>query len=168
MEDLWPDFDGMAQGNNSIEILRAQAKALSKKTNGKVKATFSKVDYNYGLYSGAYEVLNGLASAMSVYSQKELLEEELANKTDVNTLLSQSEYKFEIYNDKFRFRVFKVIYSKLYPIDLIIDKGIATELSFEPTISIGDDSQLKKLLEKIFFSRKIVSIVNSLMIKEEK
>ena len=168
MEDLWPDFDGMAHGNNSREILISQAKALGVKTDGKVRATFSKVDYSFGIRTGAFQITANLASALADYSQKELLEDELVNKTDVNTLLLQSEYKFEIFNDRFRFRVFKVVYSKLYPINLIVDEGIATELNIEPTITVNDDLQLKKLLARIFSSKKIVSIITSLMIIEEK
>jgi hypothetical protein len=166
MEDLWPNFDKTEQvENNSIEILRTQARALDKKTNGKVKATFSKVQYNTKDYIDFREIGRGLFSGQT---PEEELEVELRNKADANTLFSKTEYKFEIYNEVFRFRVFKVRYSKLYPISLAIDDGIARELSIETTQSVNDDLQLKKTLAKIFTSKKIVSIINSFILNEER
>lgn len=47
MTDLWGDLsieETKFDESKAIELLREQARLLDKKTNGKVKATFSKID----------------------------------------------------------------------------------------------------------------------------
>ena len=108
MNDLWPDFDMIEQteANNALKILREQSRALAKKMGNKVKATFSKIQYT--------ETLSGLTSALSVVAtlnaakvkREEVLEEDLTGKTNISDVLKEQYYKFEIYNEKYRFRLF--------------------------------------------------------------
>jgi hypothetical protein len=50
MESLWPKFEEQElEQNDSIQILRDQARAIKSETNGVVRATFSKMNYKLGL-----------------------------------------------------------------------------------------------------------------------
>ena len=85
MVDLWPDFlTNEIETNNAVDILREQARLLEKKTNKKVKATFSKV-----LYSTSYEglaILGKAVASMTAQAGSEIFEDELAEKQDMNDL----------------------------------------------------------------------------------
>ena len=70
--------------NAAVDILREQARLLEKKTNKKVKATFSKV-----LYSTSYEglaILGKAVASMTAQAGSEIFEDELAEKQDMNDL----------------------------------------------------------------------------------
>ena len=168
MNDLWPSFDGTdIEKNNSLAILQAQANALEKKTDGKVKAKLSLTKYKKVNTNSFGEILSAAGRNLVSYENVEVFESELENKKDANMYFSNEEYKFEIYNDEFRFRIFKVNYNILYPISLTIDAGIAKELNNMVSIQlIRSDSALEDLLEKIFNTKKLYTIVSELMLKK--
>lgn len=63
MSDLWSDleqFDGKILENHALEILREQARLLFKKTNGKIKATFSKIDNNMAIAETIKSAISGI------------------------------------------------------------------------------------------------------------
>ena len=167
MKNLWPDFESVLQDkNNSLEILQSQASALVERTGGKVKASFTKTMYKRVNMNPCGEIVEGLTETFSWYQEVEVLDAELQNKTDVNTLFSKEEYKFEIYSDEFRFRIFKVQHNILYPIDLTLDEGIAKELNIDSSQKVNSDSSLYELLERIFNSKKLITIINSIMLSK--
>ena len=169
MQDLWPNFDEIVlEKNNSLEILRAQAKALEKKTDGKVKATFSRTQYKKENVNPFGEIVSSLSDTFVRYENIEIFESDLENKSDANSYFNKTEYKFEIYNDEFRFRVFKVVYNILYPISLVIDEGIVKEISSNMvnTQPVHSDSDLETLLEKIFNTKKLITIISNIMLKK--
>lgn len=167
-EILWPSFfgDTVVEENKSKDIISTQAKALKKITNGLVGATFSKVIIkevnNNNVFEGAGKLLNYIAT-----SKVEVVEHELEGKKDVNVFFHSETYKFEIYNDQYRFRVFILRYNILYPIRLEIDEDIASELSIGYFQEINSNFELTQLLKKIFTSKKINTIISYIMMREK-
>ena len=95
MNSLWPNFeDHEIEQNNSIEILRMQAREIKKLTKGVVNATFSKIEYKSGP-TAAIEQLNHIVEKMASTTYEEVLEDELSEKINVNELYRKTEYKFE-------------------------------------------------------------------------
>lgn len=158
-ESLWPNFSTeTVEENNSLEILKTQAKQLSKQTKGIVRATFSKINYATNYHSIAKAVEN--LTTMTL--EKELLDETLKDKKDANELYKTVKYKFEIYNDNYRFRLFAINYRLEYPITIEIDEDIKNELQHENIPmkeTIDNDSDLKELLGNIFNSTKVKTII---------
>ena len=98
MESLWPIFKE-PEHNDSIQILRDQARAIKSETNGVVRATFSKMNYKIDPTS-VLQSLSQVVSGASSPLDEDVLEEELADKKDVNDLYMITKYKFELYNDE--------------------------------------------------------------------
>ena len=163
MNDLWPDFDDIEQddNNNSLNIIEEQAEILGKKTNNKVKAIFSIMRY-----ANNFNAVNIVTSCSTLFADKktELLDKELENKLDVEKMLENSNYKFEIYTEKYRFRIFKYEYNLLYPNELILDENIAKELEIKYQIKIDDNQQLIELLRDIFSTRFMRNVLKLMIV----
>ena len=158
MNDLWPDFFAeTAEPNDALEIIRHHAVTLEKKTNKKVKATFSKISYRNEA------MIEALGHFASLASNQELLENELNEKKDVNELYNKINYKFEIYNETYRFRVFVLEYRILYPIEIIVDEGIKSEISRSIKTTIYNNAELTDCISSIFSSRKLKDIILQMM-----
>ena len=159
MRDLWPDFvNSSIEANNSIEILRNQAREISKKTGKAVKATFSKLEYKQGPLAASV-AMKQVIGALSSTTYEELLDEELQGKEDANKIFSVTRYKFEIYNDEYRFRLFVLENREVFPVRLIIDDGICEEIGYKNRSDIMSNEQLEDVLQEIFCSSKVRSIV---------
>lgn len=168
MESLWPKFEEQElEPNNSIKVLRDQARAIKSETKGAISATFSKMNYKAGPAS-ALKTLGQVVAAMSSPTYEEELEEDLANKTDVNVLYSITKYKFELYNDEYRFRLFVLNHRELFPISLEIDEGIADEIQYKRGSPISSNEELKTVLRDIFSSNKVHTVVSKMLQKTEK
>lgn len=164
MPDLWPDFaEAKIDENNALKIIQEQAKSLGKKTKGKVKATFSKTQYKKIPINPDLEWVGGFPKLEIGYKNVEVLEQELEDKKNINSLFSTQEYKFEIYNDKYRFRLFKVDYNISYPIAMHLDQDIAKELHQESTQTIKNDLELEQQLSLVFSSKKLITIITRIM-----
>jgi len=164
MKDLWPNFSLInEEENKAVEILREQARLLEKKTNKQVKATFSKLNYSL---SPSVAIIAELATAMQKQpTYKETIEPELDGKKDANELYKLEEYKLEIYNDKYRFRVLILKNRVIFPVYLKIDDDIKEELypGEEKDIEIRNNSDLEECLSGIFSSNKLKTIVSRMM-----
>lgn len=168
MSDLWPDFDIIDQSetNNALKILREQSRALAKKLGNKVKATFSKIQYTEPL-SGLTSALSTMAtiSAATQVRKVEILEEDLTGKTNISDVLKEQYYKFEIYNEKYRFRLFTYTYSPIYPNKMLIDENIAKEINEKQEVSVENDQELMDLLRSIFSSQRVGRIIRMMVLE---
>jgi hypothetical protein len=91
------------------------------------------------------------------------MDAELEKKEDANKLFSDVEYRFDVYNDFYRFSVLRLKYNIVYPVTILIDEDIAQELAKEPSIEINNDMELKELLKSIFNSKKLIAIITHIM-----
>lgn len=168
MNDLWPDFDMTEQcdSNNALKILREQSRVLAKKSGNRVKATFSKIKYT--------EPLSGLASALSAMAtistvnqvkKEEVLEEDLTGKINISDELKEQNYKFEIYNEKYRFRLFTYIFAPIYPNKMLLDENIAKEINEKQEVVIENNQELVNLLRSIFSSQRVGRIISMMVLK---
>ena len=162
MVDLWPDFlADEVETNDSVEILREQARLLEKKTNKKVKATFSKVLYSSDLQQ--FDTVGKAIARLTAQTGGEVLEEELSGKKDVNDLYKIINYKFEIFNASYRFRVFTLHNQIFFPIYITLDEGIKDELHFSDDICIESNAELKEIVSSVFSTQKIKTIISKMM-----
>ena len=161
---LWPNFENEGlEDNNAITILREQAKAIKSETDGRVRATFSKIQYKSGMIT-TVKAFSQMAASIGVPVEDEP-EEDLKDKTDINVLFDSTRYRFEIYNSEYRFRLFILNYSELFPISLIVDEGISKEISYNNNESISSNSELEYILSEIFGSQKVRTVVSKMIQK---
>jgi len=168
MEDFWPNFNELTPDvNNSLIIIKDHADALPQRTNYKVKALFSKTQYKKVSTGTKANLLSGLSDAFVEYRVVEVQNSELENKRDANTLFSDEEYKFVVYNDFYRFTVFKLRYNIVYPVTIDLDDDIAKELSWDSSVQINNDAELKALMKTVVNSRKLKAIIMHIMAKDD-
>jgi len=162
MNDFWPDFDMNDQDTQgAIKMLKTHALSLGKKTDGAVKATFSKIEYNTRSLEVAAGIGRVIAEQMTIGS--EILEEELMDKKDGNALFQTTTYKFEIYNSTYRFRVFTLECKPVYPISIRVDEGIRNEINLSAAYCIEDENELIDVVKGIFGSQKLRYIISSML-----
>ena len=168
MDSLWPTFDDtVLEENNAIEILRFQARDIKTKTNGIVNATFSKLNYLPGP-TQAVKTLKHAFDAMSSSEYKEKTDTELENKKDINDLYSKTKYKFELYNKEYRFRMFILEYCDMFPISLDVDEGVLENVNYINHSPISSNYELENILQDIFSSPKVRSVVSKMIQAGEK
>ena len=159
MSDLWPEIQSIeSEENNAIQLLREQARAIEKKTNGVIKASFAKVTYKK---NGLSEV----TKLISTFQDVSIIEEDtlLNTKTDVNTLYQLEKYKFEIYSNTYKFRVFILENRSIFPIFINIDEEICDELKCQPREEIDSNKDLENLVTSVFHSKKIITILSKML-----
>ena len=164
MNDLWPeiDFDDeIKEESNAIPLLREQARLLEKKTQGKIKATFSKVEYMPGVTSALSVFANAIVASQP--KKEEIIEAELQGKQDINTTFSFTHYKFEIYTNDYRFRIFSLKNRPVFPIEIYIDEGICEELNLQFKEEISSNNELEDIIGNIFNSKKVRLILSKLI-----
>ncbi len=161
---LWPDFKNEdLDENHAISILREQARAIKSETNGVVCATFSKIQYKSGIIT-TVKTLSQVAATISMPIEDEP-EEDLKDKTDINELFNKTSYKFEIYNSEYRFRLFVLNYSELFPVSLVVDEGILKEISYKNNAPISNNNELESIVREIFSSQKVRTVVSKMIYK---
>ncbi len=152
------------EDNRAVDILQEQARLIGKKSNGIIKGSFAKIEYTQNL-EGAKKALSTIADVMSAMqiTETEVVDEELKTKADINDLYQYVSYRFEIYNDTYRFRVFTLKNREVFPIELLVDEGIGKELKLSNPIKIESNSQLEETFTTIFYSVKLKQIMTKMM-----
>ena len=167
MVDLWLDSvfnaEKPVEESKAVALLQEQARLLKSKTDGAVKATFSKLTGTTILDSPeAAELMRGRKRFGSAPEK----DEELKGKKDLGDQYKPQSYKFEIYNDIYRFRVFELIDKILFPIYIICDPDIAMGMHRDETIEIDNNKELEDIIRQILNSKKVRSIITRMMKKE--
>ena len=106
-----------------------------------------------------------MLSAFSSSTYEEILDKELESKIDVNTLYRNIDYKFELYNDEYRFRLFVFHYSEMFPVSLKVDGGILEDVPYDNETPISSNDELESVLREIFSSKKVRSVVGKMLQK---
>lgn len=141
---------------NVIEIMRQQGRHLKEGTKGKVFGKFSKI-------KSVMDNIGGLTTAISLFVSED---EETSQLADANKLYENQRYGFEIYNQAYKFRIFEITLSPLYPIIISVDEGVLEdtkgELGYylesgnrETQYVVKSDSELLEGLKIIFSSKKV-------------
>lgn len=161
--DIFNEFMPI-EDNNAVDILQEQARLIGKKSNNIVKGSFAKIEYTQS-YKGAQEGLKVFASAISAMgiSKEEIIEDELKSQTDINRLYNFTSYKFEIYNNTYKFRILTLNNRDFFPIEINLDEGISDELKINNPIKIYSNNQLEDLISSVFSCNKIKVILNKMM-----
>lgn len=150
--------------DNIKEILRQQAQHLKTGTNGKVMAKFSKI----------VNIATNISNAISVISFDRTEDEETKDLPDANALYRPQRYGFEIYNSSYKFRIFEMNLSPLYPVSIFFDEGVLEDSETElrdyfiekgkqtNQYVIKSDNELVISLRAVFSSKKVRYILYKL------
>lgn len=165
IEDLWGELEIFEEEENrTIDIIRAQAVLIGKKTDGQVKGSFAKIEYRSN-NSGMVSALTALATVTGNATPKIIEVDELSDRDDINDLYKKTPYKFVLYNEVYKFRVFTLEYSEAFPVEIIIDEGICEELKIYGKKVINSNHDMEELLRLIFSSNKVKLIISRMISK---
>ena len=171
--DLWGNVaQSSGSANSVLSLIQEQATLLETKTNGKVKADFSRIHYQYKAEQTSMQLMHNMLKSMSVLSsvanpQPQLIEvDERKDLEDASHFYEQGEYKFEIYSDKYKFRLFTLEYQSVFPLKLEVEYGILEDKVVTENVQSID--VLKSLLRSIFVSNKVRFIIQKMMELEAK
>lgn len=163
MEDLWTsstfDTENPVEESKAVQLLREQAKLLKQKTDGKVCATFSKLTGTILDTPEMRELIGGISRFVAAPEG----DEELKGKKDIGVQYGSIAYKFELFNDVYRFRVFELIDKRLFPITIMCDADISEQWGFNDKILIGNNKELEDVVRQILGSNKVKSVIGKMM-----
>ena len=154
----WQNFKNnnlLTPANDVIPMLRSEARSLEKKTGGKVKATFSKIEYGRNGITQMLDTASTISRAMSSYGNEI---DENANKIDANDLFIRQDYKFEIYSQSYRFRVFTLHYNEFYPLGMTLNENLLKDTGFSRSdIEIESRNALDEVIENLFCCKRLTA-----------
>lgn len=165
-ENLWdvPSVDILGDSTeNVMEIMKQQAQYLKEGTNGKVMGKFSRIK----------NIMTNIAGLAAALSSEVTDDNEINNLSDANNLYRNQKYGFEIYNQTYKFRIFEMSLSPLYPISVMIDEGVLEDTqeslsyctekgSTNTTCIVRSDKELLECLKIVFSSKKVKYILYKL------
>lgn len=149
--------------DNIFTIMKQQCNYLKAATNNKISGKFCKIK--------RIDPLSTMAHVLHSISSKEVLQNnDTDNLKDANELYKSQKYGFEIYNTTYKFRIFEMIVDPIYPVHLIIDEGIVSNIAdelfqytkkenIENCYLIESDYTLLDCLQLIFSSKKVQFIL---------
>ena len=165
-KDLWGDIlDKSKTAEDVIPFIKEQASLLGEKTKQKVLAKFEKIKYTYkSNNSGLTTMLTSISaslSAMHGLSDEKVEIDDNENLENASQLFKTADYKFEIYNEHYKFRLFTLKFRSTYPIELDVEYGILEEKSTKLTIKTKEE--LERKLIDIFNSAKVRFVISKMV-----
>lgn len=168
MVDLWPenlfDKDVSIEESNAVNILKEQARIINDRSNGAVKASFSRTD-NPAYFDGLESMVKAIKKAVPSRNAEE---EELGKKKSLDEMYAPSSYKFELYNETYRFRLLEIVDRRLFPVSIYYDEDIEEETKEKSPIQASSNKEIEEKLEMIFSSKKVRAIIHRMTSKKLK
>ena len=180
-ENYWGDLlqETVEKTDNIITIMEEQCRFLSEATQNKVSAVFDVVDKKNELIESILKpILDVTASkcgTFPVLQDKETVGEiSIDDRFDASGMFYRKHYAFELYTNTYRYRLFDLILTPSYPIEITIDNGISNDI-YEKVIKfkkpnmknnsmiINSESEFRIVLKHILQNRRVKYIVNQMM-----
>lgn len=163
--------------DNIFEIMDYQCKELSKYTEGNVFGIFDEIKRDGSLIKTANVIATVLRSVSGLPETTESVGEmSTKDLIDADEMYWKKRFAFEICTEKYRFRVFSMLITPIYPVEITINNGvyknvasridkIAKSSTLDNTYVIETESALCDVLQEILGDRKVLYIVNELMMQ---
>lgn len=157
--------------------MEEQCKYLFQDTKGKVFAVFGEIEKNGSINMLAKAMINVYRSISGIAGMYETYENigEISTKDliDANDMYYDKRYGFEICTEKYRFRLFEVRMTPIYPIEIIVDEGICKNIgnSLEEVVVqgekfnsfiINDEDAFYYVLRKVLQDKKVHYLIDEL------
>ena len=132
--DLWGDvLDKAKNAEEVLPFIKEQANLLGEKTKQKVLAKFEKIKYTYkSNNSGLTTMLTSISTSLSVmhgFGEDKVEIDDNEKLENASKLFQTADYKFEIYNEHYKFRLFTLKFRSTYPIEIDVEYGILEEVN---------------------------------------
>lgn len=177
-ENYWgisEDFqDDLKYTDNIHIIMEEQSKYLFQYTNGKLFAVFGEIKVNGSMFAVARAMTNVFKGVSGITEIHETVaESSTKDLIDANDMYFDKRYGFEICTEKYRFRLFELRMTPIYPVEIIVDEGIcknvgntlariAVPMEKFNHFKINDDETFGDILKVVLQDRKVRYIIGEL------
>lgn len=124
------DFQDDLKYTDSIHrIMGEQSKYLLQNTSGKIFSVFGEIKTDGSMLAMARtmgNVFKGISGITELHET--VLESSTKDLIDANAMYFDKRYGFEICTDKYRFRLFELRMTPIFPVEIIIDEGICKNI----------------------------------------
>lgn len=177
-ENYWgnsEDFqDDLKYTDNIHRIMEEQSKYLFQYTNGKIFAVFGEIKIDGSMFVLAKNMSNlfkGVTGINELYEN--VGESSTKDLIDANAMYFDKRYGFEVCTEKYRFRLFELIMTPIYPVEIIVDEGIcknigntldriAIPMEKSNHFKINDEETFCDVLQVVLQDRKVRYIIGEL------
>lgn len=166
--------DDLKYTDNIHRIMEEQCKYLFQYTKGKIFAVFGEIKLDGSMAIMAKAVANLFKGVSGIPSLQESVgESSTKNLVDANVMYFDKNYGFEICTDKYRFRLFELRMTPIYPVEITVDEGIcknigntlariATPMKESNHFEINDEETFCNVLQDILHDKKVRYIIGEL------
>jgi len=164
LRNLWDKkFEAAKDAITPEDIVSAQCRYLEDMTHGSIIA---RVSSYYGDIPSFYNESGSRDTAMKL---KLLYTEIHAEKQDGLRGAPDDGFTFEFFitsvsTPNYKYRVFFIRYGiPFYPVSIILDEAIASELGFEQSFNCDSQEIFESILSQILGSKKVESVISALL-----
>lgn len=164
----------LQETNNIFDIMDYQCKELSKHTQGNVFGIFDEIKKDGSLVRTASIIATVLKSVSGAAEITESIGEmSTKDLIDADGMYWKKRFAFEICTEKYRFRVFSMLMTPVFPVVITINDGVCKNIvgRIEPIVKpvdadnsflIEDEEAFCNVLQEVLADRKVLYIVNEL------
>ncbi|WP_373219149.1 TOPRIM nucleotidyl transferase/hydrolase domain-containing protein [Ruminococcus sp. 5_1_39BFAA] len=168
------DFqDDLKYTDNIHRIMEEQCKYLFQYTKGKIFAVFGEIKMDGSMFAVVSAMANAFKGVSGTVLQETVAEASTRDLIDANAMYFDKRYGFEICTEKYRFRLFELRMTPIYPVEIIVDEGICKNIG--NTLSriaipmekfnrfkISDEDTFCNVLQEILQDKKVRYIIGEL------
>lgn len=166
--------DDLKYTDNIQKIIEEQCKYLFRYTKGKIFAVFSEIKTVDSVNVMAKAMSNIVKNISGITGLQENVEESTtSNLIDANIMYFDKRYGFEICTEKYKFRLFELRMTPIYPVEISVDEGIcknigntlakiAIPMEKSNHFKISDEATFCNVLQSILQDKKVRYIIGEL------
>ena len=164
----------LRETKNIFDIMEYQCKELSKHTHGNVFGVFGQIKKDGSLFRTA-SVIASVPKSVSGTAEITETVGEMSTKEliDADGMYWKKSFAFELCTEKYRFRVFSIVITPIFPVVITINDGVCKNIAdrietivqsanSENSYLIEDEEAFCEVLQEILADRKVLYIVNEL------
>lgn len=166
--------DDLLYTDNIYRIMDDQCKYLFQYTKGKIFAVFGEIKIDGSIFAVANAMSNIFKGVSGITGLQETVAElSTKNMIDADAMYFDRRYGFEICTEKYRFRLFELRITPIYPVEITIDEGICknigntlakTAIPMEKLnrFEINNDETFCNVLQAVLQDKKVRYIIGEL------
>lgn len=166
--------DDLKYTDNIQKIMEEQCKYLYQQTEGKIFGVFGEIKTGDSLIvmaKAVSSIFRGISGISEL--QESVAESSTKNLIDANAMYFNKKYGFEICTEKYRFRLFELRMTPIYPVEIIVDEGIcenigntlakiAIRMEIANHFEINDEETFCDVLQCVLQDKKVRYIITEL------
>ncbi len=162
--------------NRADEIINEAIKELKEKTDGQINGRLKKYSSNSSTFRNLMSIAEKTIAMTSLTARNikkysglsddnDINEDSIDEKEDINNAYMTEIFGFDIYSEKYKYRILTLYNSITFPIMVIPEEGITKELSLdESRKEISSNEEMKEFLKDILSSKKVNNVINQMRV----